>query len=58
MRKGGAGSYAIALLYEIKEQDILPCSDVCCTANLDATAKKSIKSRDLELWRRFYVQPK
>ena len=28
MRKGGAGSYVIALLCKIKEQDNLPCSDV------------------------------
>jgi hypothetical protein len=31
---------------------------LCCTANLDATAKKSIESKAFVDWRQFYVQPK
>jgi hypothetical protein len=31
---------------------------VCCSANLDATPKKSIKSRGVQLLKRFYVHPK
>ena len=30
---------------------------LCCTAQIDATEKKSIKSRALEFWRQFHVHP-
>ena len=32
--------------------------NMCCTANLDAAAKKSKKSRDFGYWMWFYVHPK
>jgi len=44
--------------FEKRKGTLMGAFVLCCTANLDATLKKSIKSRDFGYWMWFYVHPK